>query len=191
MITTLPTKLTLAAFLAQPETKPASEFIDGTVTQKPMPGGEHSLLQGELCTTINQVTEPQKLAYAFPELRCTFGGASIVPDVTVFRWDRIPRQPSGRIVNRFKLHPDWTIEFLSPHQSRTKVERNILHCLEHDTQMGWLLDPDDASVRSFLPNREPIVFSDPDAILPVPTWLSSANANFQLTLATLFGWLSL
>ena len=201
MTTTLPTQLTLAAFLAQPETKPASEFVDGTITQKPMPQGEHSLLQGELCAAINQIVKKQKLAYAFPELRCTYpsgshptdvyGGASIVPDVTVFRWDRIPRQPSGRIVNRFELHPDWTIEVLSPNQSRTKVERNILHCLEHGTDLGWLLDPDAASVRAFLPNREPILFGGPDAILPVPTWLSSSDANLQLTLATLFGWLSL
>gem|GEM_PF-2676371 len=60
MTTTLPTKLTLAAFLEQPETKPVSEFTDGTVTQKPTPGGERSLLQDELCATINQVYRTPK-----------------------------------------------------------------------------------------------------------------------------------
>ena len=35
--TTLESKLTLAAFLEQPETKPASEFINGETIQKPMP----------------------------------------------------------------------------------------------------------------------------------------------------------
>lgn len=48
--------LTLEEFLARPETKPASEFINGKVSQKPMPQGEHSILQGELCDRINQVT---------------------------------------------------------------------------------------------------------------------------------------
>ena len=65
--------LMLAEFLARPETKLASEFVDGKVIQKPMPQGEHSTLQGELCDRINQVAKTQKLAYAFPELRCTFG----------------------------------------------------------------------------------------------------------------------
>ena len=191
MTTTLPAKLTLAAFLEQPETKPACDFIDGTIAQKPMPQGEHSLLQGKLCATINQVTEPQKLAYAFPELRCTFGGASIVPDVTVFRWERIPRQASGRIASRFEIHPDWAIEILSPEQSQTRVTRKILHCLEHGTELGWLLDPAESSLLAFPPNQRPILLSEPDDILPVPTWLSSPEASLELTLGTLFDWLSL
>jgi Uma2 family endonuclease len=36
-----------------------------------MPQGEHSTLQGSLVTAINGIAKPQKLAYAFPELRCT------------------------------------------------------------------------------------------------------------------------
>jgi Uma2 family endonuclease len=40
--------LTLEAFLELPETKPASEYINGEIIQKPMPQGEHSTLQGDL-----------------------------------------------------------------------------------------------------------------------------------------------
>lgn len=42
MITTIKPKLSLEEFLAQPETKPASELINGDILQKPMPQGEHS-----------------------------------------------------------------------------------------------------------------------------------------------------
>jgi Uma2 family endonuclease len=112
--------LTLEEFLNLPETKPALEFIHGKIVQKPMPQGEHSLLQAELCEAINQVAKPQKIARAFPELRCTFGGESIIPDISVFRWGRIPVETSGRVANRFELHPDWAIEILSPEQSQTK-----------------------------------------------------------------------
>ena len=96
-------KLTLAEFLQFPETKPASEFINGKILQKPMPQGEHSRLQSKLCTVINQITEAPKIAYAFPELRCTFGGDSIIPDVAVLQWERIPFKPSGKIANRFEI----------------------------------------------------------------------------------------
>ncbi len=34
--------MTLAEFLLIPETKPANEFIDGQIIQKPMPQGKHS-----------------------------------------------------------------------------------------------------------------------------------------------------
>jgi Uma2 family endonuclease len=116
--------LTLEAFLQLPETEPASEFICGQISQKPMPQGEHSRLQGKRCAVINQVGEEAKIAYAFPKLRCTFGGGSIIPDISVFCWERIPRDASGKITNRFLIHPDWAIEILSPDQSLTKVLAN-------------------------------------------------------------------
>ncbi len=78
--------IALDEFLQQPETKPASEFMNGQITQKPMPQGEHSLIQSRLCENINQATKPNQAGYAFPELRCVFGGAAIVPDIAVFYW---------------------------------------------------------------------------------------------------------
>ncbi|MEO0968354.1 MAG: Uma2 family endonuclease, partial [Cyanobacteria bacterium J06639_18] len=73
MATTLHQTTTLEQFLKLPETKPANEYIDGRIYQKPMPQGKHSRLQLKLCNAINQLGEEQQLALAFPELRCTFG----------------------------------------------------------------------------------------------------------------------
>ncbi|MGI0490925.1 Uma2 family endonuclease [Alkalinema pantanalense CENA528] len=117
--------ITLAEFLKLPETKPASEYIDGQVLQKPMPQGKHSVIQTELSTIVNSSLKPQRVGRAFSELRCTFGGRSNVPDVSVFAWARIPRDPTGEIANAFAIAPDWTIEILSPDQSQTKVTKNI------------------------------------------------------------------
>ena len=60
MVETIQKNLSLTDFLERPETKPASEYINGKISQKPMPQGEHSLIQGALCEAINQVTRPQK-----------------------------------------------------------------------------------------------------------------------------------
>lgn len=78
-------RLTLDSFLHLPETQPASEYLNHQTIQKPIPPGEHSLLQVALCKAIDQVAEPQRMAKAFSDLRCVFGGAAIVPDVSVFR----------------------------------------------------------------------------------------------------------
>jgi Uma2 family endonuclease len=137
--------ITLEEFLKLPETKPASEYIDGCIIPKPMPQGKHSIIQGELITAINAVVKKQRVAHAFPELCCTFGGRSLVPDVSVFAWNRIPLDDNGDIANVFPIYPDWTIEILSPDQSTAKVTGNILHCLKHGCQMGWLIDPDERS----------------------------------------------
>ena len=177
--------ITIEEFLQLPETEPASEFINGKIIQKPMPQGEHSQLQIDLCETINQIAKPQKIAKAFPELRCVFGGLAIVPDITVFRWERIPRLPSGRIANRFEIYPDWAIEILSPDQNQTKVVKNILYCLDHGTQMGWLIDPEEEIIFVYFSDRTIAIFESENALLPVPAFAT----NFQITLGQLFDWL--
>lgn len=177
--------LTLAEFLKLPETKPASEYIDGQITQKPMPQGKHSRIQGKLVSVINTIVNPQKIAWAFPELRCTFGDRSTVPDIAVFVWNRIPSDENGEISDTFLLAPDWTVEILSPGQSHTQVTKNILHCLKHGTQTGWLIDPDEKTVFVYRPKQETEVFDQLETALPAPSFAS----EFRLTIKDLFAWL--
>lgn len=177
--------VTLAEFLQLPETKPASEYIDGRIIQKPMPQGKHSVIQGELVPAINGVVKPKRIARAFPELRCTFGGRSTVPDIAVFLWNRIPRDENGAVANTFAAAPDWTIEILSPDQSQTRVTKNILHCLQHGTEVGWLIDPGEQTVFTYRSNQTPEVLDQPDTVISVPLFAT----ELKLTLKELFGWL--
>jgi Uma2 family endonuclease len=187
MIKTPTQPITLEEFLKLPETKPASEYIDGEIIQKPIPQGKHSRLQLQLANAVNQVAEPRKIALALPELRCTFGGRSTVPDIAVFAWQRIPVDENGNIANVFNTYPDWTIEILSPEQSTTKVTRNILHCLNHGTSLGWLIDPQESGVLVYPPHQQPIYLENEQDILPVPDLVR----DLHLTLGQLFDWLKL
>lgn len=162
----LSSNLSLEEFLKLPEAKPYNEFIDGKIYQKPMPQGEHSTLQSFLVTNINKLGQPQKLAYAFPELRCTFAGRSLVPDIAVFEWSRIPLLSNGRIANQFEIPPDWTIEILSPKQSPNRVIRNIMFSIQNGTKLGWFLDSEDESIMVFQPNQVPEI-KQGDDVLPV------------------------
>ncbi len=185
MVQTPLKSISLAAFLAMPETKPASEYVDGEIIQKPMPKGKHSLIQVESATAINGVLKSPKVALALPELRCTFGGRSTVPDIAVFTWKRIPRDATGDIANTFDAAPDWTIEILSPEQSPTKVTKNILHCLKHGCAMGWLIDPEDRSVVVYPAGQQAVFFDEAAQVILVPEFASGV----QLTVGELFGWL--
>jgi Uma2 family endonuclease len=185
MITKVKSNLSLKEFLQLPETKPASEFIYGEIQQKPMPQGEHSRIQGKLCAAINQVTESKKIAYAFPELRCTFGERSIVPDVVVFQWERIPLTEKGRIANRFETYPDWCIEILSPDQSQTKVLDNLLHCSEYGTRLGWLIDPDQEAILMVFREQRVKLLRNQE-ILPV-----LERIDLKLTVNDVFNWLKM
>lgn len=185
MVQTPIRQLTLEEFLALPDTKPASEYIDGEIVQKPMPQGQHSVIQGQLLIELTLAWRGKGIAQAFPELRCTFGGRAIVPDVTVFEDANIPYDENDEIENVFKIPPDWTIEILSPDQSTTKVLKNINHCLTNGTQMGWLIDPTDRSVFVLVANQALQILEAPSAILPVPAFA----AAIELTVEQLFGWM--
>lgn len=180
-----PPTLTLAEFLAQPETKPASEYIDGEILPKPMPKARHARLQGKLIAAINSIAEPGQIAYAFPELRCTFAGRSIVPDIAIFYWQNIELDQQAELQDNVAKAPDWTIEILSPEQSANRVTGNILHCLRHGCQLGWLIDPDDRSIIVFQPQQLPEQFSQA-ALLPC-----LPGINLGLTAADIFGWLNM
>ena len=179
-------KITLEDFLSFSETKPASEYINGQVEQKPIPQGEHSIIQASLSSQINELGKPTKAALAFTELRCTFGGRSLVPDVAVFSWQRIPKKENGRVANRFETYPDWVIEILSPEQSANQVIKKIIFCLKQGTQLGWLIDPKDESVTIYQPEQFPEIKSD-EEILPVLECVE----ELQLSVTEMFDWLNL
>lgn len=178
--------LTLKEFLKLPETKPAGEYVNGKIYQKSMPQGKHSRLQTRLPNELNSIIEPSRLGCAFTELRCTFGGRSIVPDVSVFYWDRIPLNDRGELKNVFEIPPDWTIEILSPDQSPSRVMDNILFCLERGSVLGWLIDPEEELVFVYRPDRLPVTYEDATAVLPT---LDIVRER-EFTVGELFGWLN-
>ncbi len=147
------TPRTLEEFLKLPEEKPALEFADGVITQKVSPKGHHSILQAELIERINHAGLPGKRTRAFPELRVTFAGASYVPDVSVYRWQRIPVDADGRIANDFFEPPDVTVEIVSPNQSVNALVRRCLWYVAHGVQVTLLVDPKDDSVLTFRADR--------------------------------------
>ncbi|NET32118.1 MAG: Uma2 family endonuclease [Cyanothece sp. SIO1E1] len=178
-----PSPATLEAFLKLPETKPANEYIEGEIIQKPMPKTRHSRLQGKLISVVNEVTEAKQIAYAFPELRCTFGNRSVVPDVTVLKWQHIEFDANGEPVDNVLIAPDWTIEILSPNQSANRVTGNILHCLKHGCQLGWLIDPEDRSILVLQPQQQPELCYGKNNL----TILNGVELN--LTVEHVFNWL--
>ncbi|WP_019500256.1 Uma2 family endonuclease [Pseudanabaena sp. PCC 6802] len=184
-IATQPEKhiLSLEEFLELPETKPASEYNNGQICQKVMPQGKHSKLQVGLSGWINQKGEADRSVYALTELRCTFSGRSIVPDIAVFTWERIPVDEAGEIINKITIAPDWIVEILSPDQSSIQTIEKIGFAIKHGTKLGWLIASEERTVLVFQGDRLPEI-KQGDDLLPVldelKDWHLSANDLFSL-----------
>jgi Uma2 family endonuclease len=174
--------LALEDFLKLPylEESPAWEYVDGIALQKPMPKTRHSILQKRLLDAVDDNSDEYT---ALPELRCTFGGRSVVPDVAVIAWDRIQINEAGEPEDDFTEAPDWTIEILSPDQKVTRVIDNILHCLRYGSKLGWMLDPDDYSILLFSPHQEPEVCRGARQLMVLE------GIELGLTVEQVFAWL--
>jgi Uma2 family endonuclease len=174
--------LSIDEFLALPETKPAREYIDGQIYQKPMPQFQHSTFQVEIATAINLIGKPQKLAFAFPELRCNFGDISIVPDIAVMRWANIPFLESKRVANAAPIAPDWMIEILSPDQSPLRVMNKISSAITNGTEIGWLISPEQDFIMVYEGDRFPEKMSGGDIlpVLDVLNWRVTVDDVFNL-----------
>ena len=179
--------LTLEEFLDLPESEPELEYVDGVVTQKVPPKFHHSALQGSLVEQVNRVAAPGRIAYAFPELRTTFAGASLVPDVAVYLWGRIPLDAAGELVEDALEPPDIAFEVLSPDQSIGSMRRKCAWYIENGVRVSVLIDPRvrSRSVTLFRPGAPPATIHGDETID-----LDDIVPGFQLTVQQLFSALS-
>jgi Uma2 family endonuclease len=143
----------LQEFLAQPniEASPAWELIDGHKIQKPMPTLFHSRLQRNL---MNYINAHAKGFEAIQEFRCLVPPYSPVPNISAVAVERLP-QEDGPLEGA----PDWLIEIRSPDQGTLDLQNKILHCLNGETQLAWLIDISSQQVWVWRGDELPIVYA--------------------------------
>ena len=164
-------RLTLDEFLRLPEEKPALELVDGEVTQKASPKTVHSVLRYEGCALVNAYARPRRLARAFVEHRSSYAGASTVPDVAVFVWDRLPRDAAGNWIDDVDYPPDIAIEILSPGQAIGHLDERCRWYVANGVRVAIFVEPRRRRARAYRPGAEPLVVDvtgtiDLDDIIP-------------------------
>ena len=178
--------MTLEEFLRWPriDEKPYLEFHDGRIEVKVSPKTLHSVLEDEITHALNRIARPAKLGRAFPELRCTFAGRSIVPDVTFLLEEHIQVDARGRYVDEIPIPPDIQVEVRSPNQSIKKTKEKLLHAVANGCPLGWFLDPYHDTIDVFRPGLPP-------ERLPADGLLDASPVlpGFRVPVAEVFGWL--
>lgn len=151
-----------------------------------MPTTEHRVLQSDLTERLNLVARSQqpRVGRALTELRCTFAGRSVVPDIVFVRRQLLPTDPNGRLAGHFQAAPDLMVEIVSPEQSVYVLIEKLAWCMQNGVQLAWLIDPDAEEVTVFRANGKPEVLPH-DGVLDGGTVLP----GLRLPAAELFGWL--
>jgi len=147
-------QLTIEQFLELPEAEPALEFWHGEVTQKVSPKGPHGAMQYGFGDLIGRGTGLRRLFRIVTETRITFDGISTVPDLIIYRRDRIPRDADEQIAEDFTVPPDVAVEIFSPGQSRPKTIERCRWYVENGVRLAVFADPSRRTVRLFRPGAE-------------------------------------
>lgn len=154
---TAPQGLTLEQFLELPEEKPALEYDAGMVTQKVPPQYEHSELQAQIIWCLRRGLGPDSPVRVLPELRVSYSGRSCVPDISVYRRERLPHPVRGRRVGEVRIPPDLAIEIISPDQTPRELERKCRWYVDNGALVALLVVDRDRSIRVFRPNTPVLV----------------------------------
>jgi Uma2 family endonuclease len=64
-----------------------------------------------------------------------------VPDVAVFRWERVPTTADGEIADDFLLPPDIALEIISPGQTVAKLRERCRWYVAHGVPIALLVLP--------------------------------------------------
>jgi Uma2 family endonuclease len=126
--------------------KPACEYIDGVLRQKPMPTRKHGLIQGRLCQLLNM---------GFPDFEAASEvtvrlreGKYLVPDVVVQRRDRIqdpyPTDP---------VH--LCVEILSPEDRMSEVFAKCEAYHAWGVETVWAVDPENRRAWEYRVGQRP------------------------------------
>jgi Uma2 family endonuclease len=141
--------MTLAEFLARPETEPPLEYIEGAVVEKPPLRGHALWLRADLATLLYGWARASRQGAVASGVRCTLGERSYVLDIAYFSPARlVAGQPQGA--------PDLAIEICPEDVDPAWVEAKLLHCVAHGVRLAWLIDPLDTTVTVYRPGCAPV-----------------------------------
>jgi Uma2 family endonuclease len=147
-------RMTLAEFLASPESDQNYEFIDGRAIRKMSPKRFHASLQAELL--IFSRTLFQGKGFVYPEwgivLTRNDQDWCPVPDLTYISIERLPSDVGNEMC---PVPPELVIEIMSEGQTFKEFVAKAGDYLKAGILRVWVIDPMNRTFTVFYPDRSP------------------------------------
>ncbi len=177
------TSMTLSEFLELPETEPPSEFVCGRIIPKPMPTFNHAALTPRLIGLFTIYLLRSAEAIVFDNLRHadTDESRAYLPDISLIRRERLPRDPEQRRRGPVDIVPDLAIEVSSPDDRPARIADKLAFYLRLGVPLTWIIDPDERTLTAYRPFETQVTYGIGDTIQATPVL-----SEFQLNLSDLF-----
>jgi Uma2 family endonuclease len=140
----------LSDFWALPPAERFHELIDGQLTQKAEPSGEHGDAQAGIVAAVRLPYQRKRGAggpggwWIATEVEVQLGEDALVrPDVLGWRRDRCSERPMGTPVS---IRPGWICEVVSPSHATDDTVKKLRLYHRSGIPHYWLVDPRDATL---------------------------------------------
>lgn len=129
--------------------KPYVEQIYDRREPKVSPRRRHSLVQSRVCSILDRWGAGR--GEAGTEWRCYLVTAenppsSLVPDVSYYSFERLPRDLADDSRERPRIAPDIAVEVISPTDRRSSLTKKIELYLRHGSIVVILVDPEKRTI---------------------------------------------
>ncbi len=177
---------TLEEFLRMPEIEeaPYLEYVEGRIEAKAMPTPNHNLIESGFTIRINGFARNFDLGVAIHELRHTFAGRSILPDVSFLKSKNLRFHPDGTLEDFIPTPPDVHIEVISPDQAVAKTHSKLLFSVANGCPLGIMVNPETKTIDVDRPGRTPERLTDDGVIDFTPVL-----PGLVIPVSEVFGWM--
>jgi Uma2 family endonuclease len=133
-----------------PETKPASEWVNGRALQKVSPQQKHALAQGRFWAALDAWARQYSSGVAGTEWEFRLAPPGevrrpLVPDVAFVSYARVPREQL-KDIGIPRVAPDVVVEVLSPGDRKIDVDEKVRVYLSCGTSAIFLVDTESQAV---------------------------------------------
>ena len=149
-----PPRISLAEFLASPESDDRYEFVDGQVVKKMSPKRFHASLQAELLFFLRTLFEGKGFVYPEWGIVLTRYGQDWcpVPDLTYISMERLPADVGNEMC---PVPPELVIEIMSEGQTFREFVAKASDYLNAGVLRVWVIDPLHRTLTVFYADRAP------------------------------------
>ena len=84
----------------------------------------------------------------------------LAPDLAYWSRQRLPELPEGFV----EVPPDLAVEVVSPSDSQSYVHRKVLHYLDHEVPVVWVIDPKTRTVTVYRSRQDVCILGEAEEI---------------------------
>jgi Uma2 family endonuclease len=163
MSTTSTALMTAEEYMQLPRGEFRHELINGDLITMPLPGLPHGRMQARLITTLSQFVWDNDLGEVYGELgfQLTVDPDTVLgPDVCFIRKQRL--QEAGEVKGFWQGPPDLAVEFLSPSDRPSMVNRKIANWFGYGVKQLWVVNEKNRTVTVYRSPSDASTFSGSD-----------------------------